>query len=278
MARSGRRRLRPACRSRRAVAACSRAASPIPGCRRDQALEELKERRPDIVLLDLRLPPHEGDITAGKEILAAIREAQVSLPVIIMTGEQDREIAVEMISRGATDFFRKPVDMGELQVILQRALRIRGLEQEVRRLRSHFQAGFGIDNLVGRSQAIQDLVGLVRKVADSKATILIQGESGTGKELIARALHQQSSRRDGPFVTLNCACIPAGLIDSELFGHEKGAFTGADERRQGKFEFASGGTLFLDEVGDLLEGVQTRHIFFHDLINPDLLYDVPDFF
>ncbi|MFQ5876403.1 MAG: sigma-54-dependent transcriptional regulator [Acidobacteriota bacterium] len=225
---------------------------------REEALAATRGGRVDLVLLDLRLPPLPDEITEGREILEAILRIHPSLPVIIMTGDRDRRTAVEMVARGAFDLFRKPVDPDELRIILRRALRMRRLEREVRRLRGRLEAGLGIDDLVGRSPAMRGVARLVRRVADTGATVLITGESGTGKELIARAFHRHSARREGPFVALNCTAIPAGLIDDELFGHERGAFTGAAGRRIGKFEYASGGTLFLDEVGDLPGPVQVK--------------------
>ncbi len=225
---------------------------------RDTALRAVKQHEVDAVLLDLRFPPKLDDISGGREILDAIRTIRASLPVIIMTGDHDRGTAVEMVARGAFDLFRKPVDLDELKVIVRRALRLRALERQVRELSSRLDGSFGLDSLVGRSPAMQKVARRVRRIADTQATVLITGESGTGKELIARALHQLSSRREAPFVALNCAALPADLVDDELFGHEQGAFTGAAQRRIGKFEYASGGTLFLDEVGDLPEPVQVK--------------------
>jgi len=224
----------------------------------DEAMRRVAGGGVDLVLLDLRFPPETSAISGGKKILDEIRRARPELPVVIMTGDKDRQTAVEMVARGAFDLFRKPIDIAELRVILKRALRMRGLEREVRRLQCRLGSDEGLDNVVGRSPAVRELVRLVRKVADTSATVLITGESGTGKELIARALHRLSSRRDRAFAALSCATVPPSLIDDELFGHEKGAFTGAVGRRAGKFEFADGGTLFLDEVGDLPEPVQMK--------------------
>ena len=224
----------------------------------EQALRVVGERATDLVLLDLRFPPDLTEITGGKRILEALQKVRPDLPVIIMTGDRDRETAVEMVARGAFDLFRKPIDLDDLRVIVRRGLRMRRLEQEVRQLRSRLQADHGIENLVGKSPPMREMVRLVRKVADTNATVLITGESGTGKELVARALHQLSSRREELFVALNCTSVPGGLIDDELFGHESGAFTGAAGRRRSKFEFATGGTLFLDEVGDLPSNVQVK--------------------
>ena len=224
----------------------------------EQALGRVRGETVDLVLLDLRFPPHTAEIVGGRQILQALRKIRPALPVIIMTGDQDRQTAVEMVARGAFDLFRKPIELGELRVIVKRALRIQRLETEVRQLRSRLDSSFGIESIVGKSPAIQEVVRLVRKVADTSATVLISGESGTGKELLARALHQLSSRSEAPFVGLNCASVPSSLIDDELFGHEKGAFTGAVTARRGKFEFAGGGTLFLDEVGDVPPNVQMK--------------------
>ncbi|MFQ5670193.1 MAG: sigma-54-dependent transcriptional regulator [Acidobacteriota bacterium] len=222
------------------------------------ALRSLREESVDLVLLDLRFPPHLDDICSGREILEEMHSLRPSLPILVMTADQDRDTAVEMVARGALDLFRKPIDLNELHIILKRSLRIRRLEHEVGELRSRLQATHGLEGMIGKSPPIREVARLVRKVADTHAAVLILGESGTGKELVARALHQLSSRREGPFVALNCGAVPAGLLDDDLFGHEKGAFTGAAGRRVGKFEYASGGTLFLDEVGDLPDAVQTK--------------------
>jgi putative PEP-CTERM system response regulator len=225
---------------------------------RTEALNQVRRHPVDLVLLDLRFPPYGTEITGGREILAGIRSVNPFVPVIIMTGDTDRDTAVEMLARGAFDLFRKPVNLEELLAVMRRALRVRGLEKEVRHLRHRLASTFGLDNLIGTSPVMQEVGRLVRKVADSNATVLITGESGTGKELVARSLHQLSSRREAPFVALNCSAVPETLIDDELFGHEKGAFTGAAQRRAGKFEYADRGTLFLDEVGDLPEPVQRK--------------------
>ncbi len=225
---------------------------------RDGALERVRGGPVDLVLLDLRFPPFGAEITGGKRILEGIQELKPGLPVIIMTADTDRATAVEMLARGAFDLFRKPVDLDELTAVIRRALRMRRLEKEVRLLRGRLHAASGLANLIGRSHAMLEVARLVRKVADTDATVLITGESGTGKELVARALHEHSGRRDSPFVALNCSAVPETLIDDELFGHERGAFTGAVQRRVGKFEYADGGTLFLDEIGDLPEPVQRK--------------------
>jgi putative PEP-CTERM system response regulator len=225
---------------------------------REEALDRVRSQTVDLVLLDLRFPPADTEISGGRGILEAIRTMRPGLPVIIMTGDHDRETAVEMVARGAFDFFRKPIDLPELRVVVRRAVRMHELEQEVRRLRSDLQASYGLENIVGDSPRIKQTLRLVRRVADTGAAVLITGESGTGKELVARGLHELSGRREAAFVALNCSAIPPSLIDDELFGHEKGAFTGAVDSRLGKFEYASGGTLFLDEIGDLPEPVQVK--------------------
>jgi DNA-binding NtrC family response regulator len=218
----------------------------------------LASERPDLFLFDLRLPPSH----TVEEGFALLREAQRRDPdatVVIMSGETDRREALRAIEAGAFDFFRKPVDPAELRVILLRALERRRLLAENRQLRAGPPAAAGsFGRLVGSSAPMRRLLEDIRRIAPSDATVLIIGESGTGKELVAHAIHEGSSRARAPFVAVNAAALPEGLAESELFGHERGAFTGAVSARPGRFELASGGTLFLDEVGTLSPAIQAK--------------------
>jgi two-component system NtrC family response regulator len=217
---------------------------------RPSALELLREGRPSAVTLDLGLPPSPGNATEGMLALAEMLEVDPLLKVMVVTGQGEKKIALEAIGQGAYDFFCKPIDIEKLKVVLGRAVQVYELECEHRQLvqslpSSEFQA------MIGSSSPMQAVFSKIRKVATTEAPVLIIGESGTGKELAARAIHRLGTRRDGPFVVINCGAIPENLLESELFGHEKGAFTGAHVQRQGRIEAAQGGTLFLDEVGEL---------------------------
>ena len=216
------------------------------------ALARLQRGTYDLILLDLRLP--DGD---GLELLPRCQELAPDVPIIVMTAFNTRQIALEATHRGAYDFFRKPFEIQEVQIVIRRALERRQLQVELKTRRGapHSLAGAGI---LGESPALRQVLRVAQQVAPSDLTVLIEGESGTGKELLARAIHQHSARRDGPFVAVNCAAIPEGLLESELFGHEKGAFTGAWKRRAGKFELARAGTLLLDEIGDMSVYMQAK--------------------
>jgi DNA-binding NtrC family response regulator len=217
----------------------------------------LASERPDLYLFDLRLPPSR----TVEEGFGLLREAQRQDPdatVVIMSGESERREALRAIEAGAFDFFRKPVDPGELRVILLRALERRRLLAENRQLHARAAASGPLGRLVGSSEPMRRLLEDIRRIAPSDATVLITGESGTGKELVAHAIHEGSSRARSPFVAVNAAALPEGLAESELFGHERGAFTGAVSARPGRFELASGGTLFLDEVGMLSAAIQAK--------------------
>src|SRR3712207_6756489 len=206
-----------------------------------------------IVLTDLRMP--HG---SGLDVLRAARSADPDVPVIVMTAYGSIDEAVQAMKDGAQDFLQKPVDSNHLLILVERALEQSRLRTENILLRDEWARRYGFPRIIGESEAIKRVVSETQRVAQTEANVLLLGESGTGKELFARAVHHLSTRRDHPFVAINCAAIPETLIENELFGHERGAFTGAGERRQGKFELASGGTVFLDEIGELPLGVQGK--------------------
>jgi DNA-binding NtrC family response regulator len=217
------------------------------------ALAAVEREEFDAILTDLVMDEVDG--------LALLRAAQVSQPgarVILMTAFGSLETAIEAMREGAYDYLTKPFKLGEVSLAVQRALDDRRIREENRRLRAQVEERFGLETLLGRSRVMQGAVERIRAVADSDASVLLLGESGTGKELAARAIHRSSPRHGKPFVPVNCTAIPETLLESELFGHEKGAFTGADRRRRGLFAEASGGTLFLDEVGDLPLALQAK--------------------
>jgi two-component system nitrogen regulation response regulator NtrX len=212
-----------------------------------EARDKLREAF-DVLLLDVRLP--DG---SGIDLLSEVRQAAPETVVIMMSGHATIDTAVEATRLGAFDFFEKPVSLERLLVVLRNATRNRALETENRRLRASWAAA-----IVGRAPAIERVLGEIEKAGPADARVLIQGENGTGKELVARALHAASPRRSMPFVAVNCSAIPEELVESELFGHERGAFTGATQSRRGRFEEAHGGTLFLDEISDLSARAQTK--------------------
>ncbi|HZE88586.1 MAG TPA: sigma-54 dependent transcriptional regulator [Verrucomicrobiae bacterium] len=225
---------------------------------RDPALEILGAREVDVVLVDMHLPPDTGTIDEGLRTLDAVRAQAPGTLVLAMSGDGDRDTCLRAAERGAYDFFTKPIDSRELQVIVRRALDRRRMDRNLTRLQSEVERRYDFSALVGLSPPMECLKASIRKVADSNATVMIRGESGTGKELVARALHFNSPRRKNAFIALNCSALPENLVEDELFGHEKGAFTGADRRREGRFEMAHGGTLFLDEIGTLTAAVQAK--------------------
>ena len=209
-----------------------------------------KEFRPDVVFLDVKMPGLDG-----LDVLARLREDDPSIPVIMISGHGTIDTAVEATRKGAYDFLQKPLDTDRLLVTLRRALELRGLTRSMADLRSQVESRYEI---VGTSYAIRQVLERIEKVAPTDARVLITGENGTGKELVARAIHRLSSRADEPFVEVNCAAIPSELIESALFGHIKGSFTGAVADHAGKFEQADGGTLFLDEIGDMSPDAQAK--------------------
>jgi DNA-binding NtrC family response regulator len=217
----------------------------------------LCETSPDLYLFDLRLPP-SGTIEEGLNLLQDVRRRDPEATVVMMSGEQDRQAVLRSIELGAFDFFSKPVEPKEMVLVLKRALERKRLVQENRELREHARNGKGFDRLIGSTPGMRRLFADIEKVAPSDASILLIGESGTGKELVAHSIHERSRRKDRPFVAVNAAAFPESLAESELFGHEKGAFTGAVASRPGRFELAHRGTLFLDEIGTLSAAVQSK--------------------
>jgi len=224
---------------------------------RAEAVDLLKRERVDVVISDLHLPPADG-IEGGLAVVEAASSERPVVPVVVITGNNSKQAALEAVRRGAYGFFEKPFDEAEVSHIVAQAAGRRRLEVEVMRLRSELQSQTGFGRFVGTSAALEKVLRQARAVADTRANILITGENGTGKEVLARAMHEESARRDGPFVPVNCGALPKELIESELFGHVKGAFTDAKADRAGRFEAAVGGTLFLDEIGELPKDAQVK--------------------
>ena len=220
----------------------------------DQALERIGEEAFDLVLTDLSL----GKGPSGMDVLAATREKRPETAIIMITAHGSEKVAVDAMKAGADDYVPKPFDNDEIRVVVARALEHRRLGRDNRLLREQLQREYGFDNLIGTGAKMRRVFETIQKVAPTDLTTLIRGESGTGKELVAQAIHNTSSRRDRPFVAVNCAAINRELVESELFGHEKGAFTGADASRVGRFAAATGGTIFLDEIGDMASETQAK--------------------
>jgi DNA-binding NtrC family response regulator len=218
-----------------------------------EALHILSTRNINLVLLDIRMPGMDGI-----EVLRRMREITEQTDVVVVTAVKSLKTAVEAIRLGAFDFITKPFDVHEILALIKRVIEKQALVKEVLYLRSEVARGHSFENLVGRNARMQEIYSLIQRIADNNATVLLSGESGTGKEVLARAIHQQSNRTARPFVAVNCAAIPAELLESELFGHEKGAFTGAIATKVGKFELATGGSLFLDEVGSMRLDLQAK--------------------
>jgi two-component system, NtrC family, nitrogen regulation response regulator NtrX len=215
-----------------------------------KALQRIDDEAVDLVLLDIKMPGMDG-----LEVLDAMRQADADVPIIMISGHGTIETAVESTRKGAYDFLEKPLDRDKVLVTIRNALRQRKLSREYREIREKVETD---ERILGSSKAIRDTLDLIKRVGPTDARVLITGENGTGKELVAKALHRHSKRSDLPFVEVNCAAIPNELLESELFGHEKGSFTGAASRRIGKFEYAHRGTLFLDEIGDLSPTAQAK--------------------
>lgn len=217
------------------------------------AIEKVHEKAYDLVLMDVRMVK-----VSGLEALAEIRRFNPAIPVIIMTAYSSVETAVEALKSGAYDYLTKPLDFDELKLTIERAVDHSRLREENRALKETLGAGFDTGNIIGRSRSMIELLETVVLAAPTEATVLITGESGSGKELIATAIHANSPRRQRPFIRVNCAAITETLLESELFGHEKGAFTGADRRREGRFRLAHEGTIFLDEVSEMSVAMQAK--------------------
>ncbi len=228
----------------------------VAGDRKD-AIARVRRHQPGVVLLDLGLPPDPGGVTEGLATLQEIQSLAPETKVIIVTGDNDRANAVKAIGLGAYDFYQKPVEQEVLTLMVDRAYRVHELEVENRRLHQA-HANEPMNGIIAASPQMLKVCRTIEKVAPSDVTVLLLGASGTGKERVARALHERSSRAKQRMVAINCAAIPENLLESELFGYEKGAFTGAVKQTQGKIEYANGGTLFLDEIGDLPLGLQSK--------------------
>jgi len=224
---------------------------------RENAISELRRHEPAVVLQDLGLPPDAEGVSEGLATLREILSLAPYTKIIVVTGHGDQGNAVKAVGLGAYDFYQKPVDVDTLQLIVQRAFHIAALEAENRRLAEALQSS-PLDGVIAASEKMLKVCRMIEKVAPTNATTLLTGESGTGKEVLARAIHSLSGRKDKPFVAINCAAIPETLLESELFGFEKGAFTGAVKQTPGKIEVADGGTLFLDEIGDMPLSLQAK--------------------
>jgi len=218
-----------------------------------QAMEILKNSDVDLILADLKMP-----VMNGIELLEQIKKRDPDLPVIMMTAHGTVEKAVEAMQKGAHNFIQKPFDNEQLVVFVKKAVAMFNLIKENRNLLNTFRRQYRFGNIIGKSKPMQTVFELIRKVAPSGASVLIEGESGTGKELVAKSIHFNSPRNEKPFIAVNCAALAETLLESELFGHEKGAFTGAASTRKGRFEVADGGTLFLDEIGELSQNLQVK--------------------
>jgi two-component system NtrC family response regulator len=226
---------------------------------RRSALTLFKSQRIPLVLLDLGLPPEPREASEGLQTLEELLGENPRAKVIIVSGNAQRENALRAVERGACDIFPKPVDIDELRIVLRRVSTILELEQERERQDAPLPARLGrFEEMIGSSPCMLALFAALRRVAASDIPVLITGESGTGKEQVAKAIHNLSGRKGGPFIAINCGAIPENLLESELFGHEKGTFTGATAQRRGKLEYAQGGTLFLDEIGELASALQVK--------------------
>ncbi len=219
----------------------------------EEAIITVKSEEPDLIFLDIIMPEKDG-----MQALKEIRGMHPQIPVIMLTATKTLKTAVEAMKLGAYDYITKPFDVEELKLIAQKALESRDLRRENRRLQGEVEERYHFDNIIGKSKEMRDIYATIRQIAEKNSTVLIHGESGTGKELVARAIHYNSQRKNKPFVAVNCAAIPETLIESELFGHEKGAFTDAQTRRIGHFELADQGTLFLDEISELILPTQAK--------------------
>jgi two-component system NtrC family response regulator len=224
---------------------------------RPSAVAEFKQSHPLVVLLDLGLPPHPANPQEGLATLSELLAIEPATKIVIVSGQGEKENALKAIGTGAYDFLGKPVDVEELKLLLKRCFHVATLEREYQKLQKFTEAQ-GFEGIIGGSVKMQGVFDSIRKVATADVPVLILGESGTGKELVAQAIHNKSSRNDGPFIAINCSAIPETLLESELFGHEKGAFTGATSQVKGRIETAAGGTLFLDEIGEVPLPIQVK--------------------
>jgi two-component system, NtrC family, response regulator len=224
---------------------------------RPGALEVFRLNQPAVVILDLGLPPQPNEPDEGLATLTDFLAADKTVKVIIISGQEEKENALQAVGFGAYDFLRKPVEIGELKLLLRRCFYVAKLEREHRELQQSV-GSTGFEGMLGASRRMQNVFSIIRKVAGSNAPVLLLGESGTGKEMAAKAIHRSSSRSEGPFFAINCNAIPENLLESELFGHEKGAFTGAHTQRMGLIERANNGTLLFDEIGELSLALQVK--------------------
>jgi DNA-binding NtrC family response regulator len=218
-----------------------------------EALSQFKKEKPEVVLLDIRMPDMDG-----LEVLRQIKEINQATSVIMMTAYGAMETVLEATKQGAYDYLTKPLDLEKVKLLIRRALETQKLAQEVTSLRSKVKEKYKLENIVGKHPKMFEVYKMIGRVMDNKATVLIMGETGTGKEVVARAIHFNGLLKDGPFVAIDCASLPSDLLESELFGHEKGSFTGAIAQKKGRFELADKGTLFLDEMGNLTLGTQVK--------------------
>lgn len=218
-----------------------------------EALASIAEQAPDIVVLDHRMPAPDG-----MEVLRRVRADGAQFPIIMLTAHGNVQTAVEAMKAGATEYLTKPFDLEELRIAIDKALKMRNLAAEVERLREELDREYDVEGIIAAESGMLDVLDNVRKVAPTSATVMIYGESGTGKELVARAIHSLSERPDQPFISVSAGALPETLLESELFGYEKGAFTGAVSAKPGRFEMANGGTLFLDEIGDVSPATQVK--------------------
>jgi two-component system NtrC family response regulator len=224
---------------------------------RQEAVDAFEANSPAVTLLDLGLPPSPNECDEGLAVLSDLLAIDNTAKVIIISGQGEKRNAIEAVGAGAYDFLCKPVDMQELKLLLRRCIHVLELEKEYHKLQQSQRADV-FEDMLGTSQQMHAVFDLIRKVAGTNAPVLLLGESGTGKEMAAAAIHRCSARKDGPFVAINCNAIPENLLESELFGHEKGSFTGAHVQRKGLLETANGGTLFLDEIGELPPAIQVK--------------------
>ncbi len=224
---------------------------------RPAAVAQFKETRPHVVLLDLGLPPHPANPQEGLAALSELLAIEPATKIVIVSGQGEKENALKAIGAGAYDFLGKPVEVEELKLLLKRCFHVATLEREFQKLQKVSEAQ-GFEGIIGGCTKMQAVFESIRKVSTADVPVLILGESGTGKELVAQAIHNRSQRREGPFIAINCSAIPETLLESELFGHEKGAFTGATGQVKGRIESAAGGTLFLDEIGEVPLPIQVK--------------------